>query len=139
GRESRSRRQQDDQRRQSPRWTRQHHGHRGQGRVDGWRHRRDGCRGQAHLKTWLFLALGVIAAGFLVAVGRVLVRAAGPKLPTGRAAATGFGTNFRNSLCIASYTSSKLLLLFFSVVPDEEISGTLRIGHALPKVLEAFI
>ena len=91
------------------------------------------------MKTWLFLALGVIAAGFLVAVGRVLVRAAGPKLPTGREAAIGFGTNFFDTLGIGSYAPTTVLFRFFGLVPDEKIPGTLTIGHALPTIVQAFI
>lgn len=91
------------------------------------------------MKTWLFLALGVIAAGFLVAVGRVLLRAAGPKLPTGREAAIGFGTNFFDTLGIGSYAPTTVLFRFFGLVPDEKIPGTLTIGHALPTIVQAFI
>jgi uncharacterized membrane protein YfcA len=91
------------------------------------------------LKTWLFLTLGVIAAGFLIAVGRVLLRAPGPKLPTGREAAIGFGTNFFDTLGIGSYAPTTVLFRFFGLVPDEKIPGTLTIGHALPTICQAFI
>ena len=91
------------------------------------------------MKTWLFLTLGVIAAGFLIAVGRVLLRAPGPKLPTGREAAIGFGTNFFDTLGIGSYAPTTVLFRFFGLVPDEKIPGTLTIGHALPTICQAFI
>jgi len=90
-------------------------------------------------KVWLFLALGIIAAGFLIALGRVLLAAPGPKAPSGREAAIGFGTNFFDTLGIGSYAPTTVLFRFFGLVPDERIPGTLTIGHALPTIVQAFI
>jgi uncharacterized membrane protein YfcA len=90
-------------------------------------------------KLWIFLALGVIAAGFLVALGRVVLAARGPRLPGPREAAIGFGTNFFDTLGIGSYAPTTVLFRFFGLVPDERIPGTLTIGHALPTIVQAFI
>ena len=89
-------------------------------------------------KFWLFLALGIIAAGFLIALGRVLLAAPGPKVPSGREAAIGFGTNFFDTLGIGSYAPTTVLFRALHLVPDERIPGTLTIGHALPTVVQAF-
>ncbi len=91
------------------------------------------------MKIWLFLALGVVAAGFLLAFGRVLRAAAGSKAPSAREAAIGFGTNFFDTLGIGSYAPTTVLFRFFGLVPDERIPGTLTIGHALPTIVQAFI
>ncbi|HEV8598503.1 MAG TPA: sulfite exporter TauE/SafE family protein [Gemmatimonadales bacterium] len=90
-------------------------------------------------KLWIFLALGVVAAGFLVALWRVLRAAPGPKAPTGTEAAIGFGTNFFDTLGIGSYAPTTVLFRFFRLVPDERIPGTMTIGHALPTITQAFI
>ena len=91
-----------------------------------------------NLKFWLFLALGIIAAGFLIALVRVLLAAPGPKVPSAREAAIGFGTNFFDTLGIGSYAPTTVLFRAFKLVPDERIPGTLTIGHALPTVVQAF-
>jgi uncharacterized membrane protein YfcA len=90
-------------------------------------------------KLWIFLCLGVVAAGFLVALWRVLRPTAGPKIPTAKEAAIGFGTNFFDTLGIGSYAPTTVLFRFFGLVPDERIPGTLTIGHALPTIVQAFI
>ncbi len=91
------------------------------------------------MKTGIFVALGIVALGFLVALGRTLLAAPGPKVPTGREAAIGFGTNFFDTLGIGSYAPTTVLFRVFGLVPDEKIPGTLTIGHALPTIVQAFI
>ncbi|HEY9383252.1 MAG TPA: permease [Gemmatimonadales bacterium] len=91
------------------------------------------------MKLWIFLTLGVVATGFLFALGRVLLASPGPKTPSAREAAIGFGTNFFDTLGIGSYAPTTVLFRFFGLVPDERIPGTLTIGHALPTIVQAFI
>ncbi|HTL06524.1 MAG TPA: sulfite exporter TauE/SafE family protein [Gemmatimonadales bacterium] len=90
-------------------------------------------------KLWLFLALGIIAAGFLYVFIRALRAAPGPRIPTAREAGIGFGTNFFDTLGIGSYAPTTVLFRVFGLVPDEKIPGTLTIGHALPTIVQAFI
>jgi uncharacterized membrane protein YfcA len=90
-------------------------------------------------KLWIFLCLGVVAAGFLLALWRVLRSTADPKIPTAKEAAIGFGTNFFDTLGIGSYAPTTVLFRFFGLVPDQRIPGTLTIGHALPTIVQAFI
>src|SRR4026209_841603 len=91
------------------------------------------------MKLWIFLTLGVVATGFLFALGRVLLASPGPKTPSAREAAIGFGTNFFDTLGIGSYAPTPVLFRLFGLVPDERIPGTLTIGHALPTIVQAFI
>jgi uncharacterized membrane protein YfcA len=94
------------------------------------------------MKNILFIALGAIAAVFLVAWLRAWQhRRAQEKAgaPTGTELALGFGTNFFDTLGIGSYAPSTAAFRFFKLVPDEKIPGTLTIGHALPTITQAFI
>lgn len=90
-------------------------------------------------KLWIFVALGVVATGFLLALWRALRASGGVQPPTGREAAIGFGTNFFDTLGIGSYAPTTVLFRAFRLVPDERIPGTLTIGHALPTMVQAFI
>jgi uncharacterized membrane protein YfcA len=94
-------------------------------------------------KVWIFLALGVIATGFLLALWRALqaARRGGEAVgaPTAREAGIGFGTNFFDTLGIGSYAPTTVLFRMFRLVPDERIPGTLTVGHALPTIVQAFI
>jgi len=51
----------------------------------------------------------------------------------------GFVTNFFDTLGIGSFAPTTSLFKFKQVVPDEEIPGTMMIGHAPPVVIQAFI
>lgn len=94
-------------------------------------------------KNWIFLALGLIAAGFLVAFWRSwrsrtrAGEAAG--VPGSRETAIGFGTNFFDTLGIGSYAPTTVLFRWSGLVPDERIPGTMTVGHTLPTVVQAFI
>ena len=94
-------------------------------------------------KFWIFLTLGIVAAGFLLVLWRSLrggtVAGEPVRVPTGRETAIGFGTNFFDTLGIGSYAPTTVLFRMFGLVPDERIPGTLTIGHALPTIVQAFI
>ena len=49
----------------------------------------------------------------------------------------GMGANFFDTLGIGSFATSTAVLRLFRLVEDENIPGTLNVGHALPTILEA--
>jgi uncharacterized membrane protein YfcA len=89
----------------------------------------------------LFLALALVAAAFLGAwwaLARRDPRGAGRK-PAPRLLGIGFVTDFLDTLGIGSFATTTSLFRLFRLVPDEQIPGTLNVGHALPTVAQAFI
>src|SRR5205807_1624271 len=53
--------------------------------------------------------------------------------------AIGFVTNFFDALGIGSFAPTTAIFKFRKMVPDEQIPGTLNVGHTLPTILEAFL
>jgi uncharacterized membrane protein YfcA len=53
--------------------------------------------------------------------------------------ATGFVTNFFDTLGIGSFATTTAIFKFKRMVPDELIPGTLNVGHTLPTIFQAFI
>jgi uncharacterized membrane protein YfcA len=53
--------------------------------------------------------------------------------------AIGVVTDFFDALGIGSFATTTSLFRFWRVVPDEQIPGTLNVGHTLPTLAEAFI
>lgn len=53
--------------------------------------------------------------------------------------AVGFLTNFFDTLGIGNFAPTTAALKFTRRIPDEEIPGTLNVGHALPVLTEALI
>jgi len=51
----------------------------------------------------------------------------------------GFGTNFLDTLGIGSFATTTTLFRLRKLVADEDIPGTLNVGHALPTVVQALI
>ncbi len=93
-------------------------------------------------RTALFVALGLLTLGFIVAVARALRAraAAGERVRTPAAiSATSFVMNFFDTLGIGSFATTTSVFRQWSLVPDERIPGTLNIGYALPTIAEAFI
>ena len=66
-------------------------------------------------------------------------RAAAHRHPTLADAAIGFITNFFDTLGIGSFAPTTAIFKFRRRIPDEQIPGTLNVGHALPTVTEALI
>jgi uncharacterized membrane protein YfcA len=93
----------------------------------------------------LLLALGVIAAIYVVILGKGLIaarRATASETrvtPTLPGTATGFVTNFFDTLGIGSFATSTSIFRQWRLVPDELIPGTLNVGHTLPAIVQAFI
>jgi uncharacterized membrane protein YfcA len=51
----------------------------------------------------------------------------------------GFVTNFFDTLGIGSFATTTALFRFWRLVRDEQLPGTLNVGHTLPSVVQAFI
>jgi len=54
-------------------------------------------------------------------------------------AAIGFGTNFLDTLGIGSFATTTTLYRLWRLVSDQQIPGTLNVGHALPTVVQALV
>ena len=101
----------------------------------------------AHLgaRGLLFLALGVFAIAYvwiLVAGLRRQKAAADDGAPQAGAPAllaTGFVTNFFDTLGIGSFATTTTIFRHWKLVRDEHIPGTLNIGHTLPTIVQAYI
>jgi uncharacterized membrane protein YfcA len=94
-------------------------------------------------KLALFVALGIVTVFYVV----VLVRGARAvpaekgesASPTGAGVATGFVTNFFDTLGIGSFATTTAIFRWRRMVRDERIPGTLNVGHTLPTIAQAFI
>ncbi|MBZ5496156.1 MAG: sulfite exporter TauE/SafE family protein [Acidobacteriia bacterium] len=51
----------------------------------------------------------------------------------------GFVANFLDTLGIGSFATTTSMFKLGRLVPDEQVPGTLNVGHALPTITEAFI
>ncbi|MDE2293234.1 MAG: sulfite exporter TauE/SafE family protein, partial [Elusimicrobia bacterium] len=95
----------------------------------------------------LLASLAVVAAVFAGYWGWKLLKErhleglpGGPvRRPTWRELALGFLTDFFDTLGIGSYAPTTTFFKLFRMVPDEDIPGTLNIGHAVPTFAEALI
>jgi uncharacterized membrane protein YfcA len=65
--------------------------------------------------------------------------AGAPRKPGLIQSATGFVTNFFDTLGVGSFAPTTSVFKLFRLVPDEKIPGTLNTGHALPTVAQALI
>jgi uncharacterized membrane protein YfcA len=94
-----------------------------------------------HMKTALFIALGIVAVSFLVFWAKEARRHhdAGPPSPGIIDVLIGFVTNFFDMLGIGSFAPTTAAFKLGKLVSDEKIPGTLNVGHTPPTVAEAFI
>ena len=95
-------------------------------------------------KTALLAALSLVAAWYIVVLAlgfrrRWAAAAATPRAPTAGGVATGFVTNFFDTLGIGSFAPTTSIFRLWKMVPDEQIPGTLNVGHTLPTIVQAFI
>ena len=99
--------------------------------------------GSSLAKNGLFIALGLFTLWYLVAfIGawrRKQAAGSTPVAPTPAGLATGFGTNFFDTLGIGSFAPTTSIFRFLKMVPDEHIPGTLNVGHTLPVIAQAYI
>lgn len=93
-------------------------------------------------KALLLAALALLGGFFLLAWGAA-VRRAGSRfadaVPGPLAIGIGALTDFLDTLGIGSFATTTALYKLGRRIPDEEIPGTLNIGHAVPTFAEAFI
>jgi uncharacterized membrane protein YfcA len=92
----------------------------------------------------LLVVIGVAALAFAAVWARDLSRSrsadagdGGP--PTLVQIAIGFVTNFFDTLGIGSFATTTTAFKALRLVPDENIPGTMIIGHSLPVIAQAFI
>ena len=98
-------------------------------------------------RLYLFCALALLTGGLLVSWTRTALEAtrAGREgvgwqgWPRAFELAVGFVTNFFDTLGIGSFAPTTSLFKLKNVVPDEEIPGTMMVGHTPPVVIQAFI
>jgi uncharacterized membrane protein YfcA len=88
-------------------------------------------------RDWLFIALGA----FTVFLFWIWLRSKNPApgVPSLFELFVGMVTNFFDTLGIGSFAPTTSFFKFWHMVPDEQIPGTLNVGHALPTLLEAFL
>lgn len=89
-------------------------------------------------RLFLFLALGLLTLGFIVAWAKRLLAGPLPR-PTPFQIVVGFVTNFFDTLGIGSFAPTTSIFKLTKAVPDENIPGTLNVGHTLPTCAEALI
>lgn len=59
--------------------------------------------------------------------------------PTTKHLGIGFVTNFFDTLGIGSFATTTTAFKLWKLVPDEQIPGTLNVGHVLPTIVQALI
>ena len=92
------------------------------------------------MKAALFVALGIITIIFVALWIAESVRVrSGRVFPDLRDNFVGFITNFFDTLGIGSFATTTSFFKLWRMVPDDEIPGTLNIGHSIPSVVQAFI
>lgn len=94
-----------------------------------------------HMRTALFIALAITTVSFALFWFNQARKRSGIKgsVPGPLDVAIGFGTNFLDTLGVGSYATTSSLFKILHLVPDEQIPGTMNVGHAMPTVCEAFI
>jgi uncharacterized membrane protein YfcA len=93
------------------------------------------------MKTALFIALAITTVSFIFFwIAAVRKGATGGKwMPGAVDVLIGFVTNFFDTLGIGSFAPTTAIFKLRNLVRDEQIPGTLNVGHTLPTVAEAFI
>jgi uncharacterized membrane protein YfcA len=59
--------------------------------------------------------------------------------PTGKHLGIGFVTNFFDTLGIGSFATTTASYKFWKLVPDQQIPGTLNVGHTINAVIQALV
>ena len=92
------------------------------------------------MKTALFIALGIFSVAYIaVWLAAILREHRKGSTPDWRDGAIGFITNFFDTLGIGSFAPTTSFFKLWKLVPDEQIPGTLNVGHTIPTLVEAFI
>jgi len=90
----------------------------------------------------LLVVLAIVALLYIALVVRTTARehrAGEPATPSAGGIATGFVTNFFDTLGIGSFATTTAIFRRWGMVRDERIPGTLNFGHTLPTITQAFI
>jgi uncharacterized membrane protein YfcA len=92
-------------------------------------------------KAILFGLLALLGAAFVALWWATERRRASRAIgrPTPKEIAVGVVTDFLDALGIGSFATTTSLYKLGGMVPDEEIPGTMNVGHTLPTLAEAFI
>ena len=85
----------------------------------------------------LLAVVGIVFSALWIA--RARAASAGPRWPTRAELGIGVLTDFLDTLGIGSFATTTSLFKLGRVVADEDIPGTLNIGHMIPTFAEAFI
>lgn len=88
------------------------------------------------MRNALLVALAALSILFIIRWRRA---ARGKHQPSLAQIAIGFVTDFFDTLGIGSFATTTTAFKVLKVVPDEQIVGTMLIGHSLPVVTQAFI
>jgi uncharacterized membrane protein YfcA len=96
--------------------------------------------GVTHALALLNAVLAIVAVGFIAFWIRS-IRASGGRFewPTRVQLAIGAITDFFDTLGVGSFATTTSMYKLGRVVPDENIPGTLNVGHTVPTFAEAFI
>jgi uncharacterized membrane protein YfcA len=89
------------------------------------------------MKTALFIGLGIFALGYVYIWIRETAEPSNRPSPLD--IGIGLFANFFDTLGIGSFATTSSLFKLGGLVRDEQIPGTLNVGHTLPTVAEAFI
>ncbi len=92
------------------------------------------------MKTALFIALGIFTVAYFAVWFTSIIRGREARsIPDLRDGAIGFITNFFDTLGIGSFAPTTSFFKLWKLLPDEQIPGTLNVGHTIPTLVEAFI
>ena len=92
------------------------------------------------MKAALFIALAIVTVAFAVVwILAIRSRHREPYRPGILDIAIGFVTNFLDTLGIGSFATTSGFFKIWGLVRDEQIPGTLNVGHTPPSIAEAFI
>ena len=90
------------------------------------------------MKTALFVIFGIFTAGFLI-FWTLAERGRKHGWPRPIDSAIGIVTQFLDTLGIGSFATTTAAYRLAGLVPDEDIPGTLNVGHTLPVITQAII
>lgn len=94
-------------------------------------------------KVVLLFVLGIVTVGYIVFLAKAYMRRRAEDAvgvaPTPPLLATGFITNFFDTLGIGSFATTTAIFRQWKLVRDEYLPGTLNVGHTLPTIAQAFI
>jgi uncharacterized membrane protein YfcA len=94
------------------------------------------------MKTALFIALGICGSLFIAVWLRTIFKngaTSKKSMPRFVELLIGFGTNFFDTLGIGSFATTSAILKLKNLIADEDLPGTLNVGHCLPSIAQAFI